>query len=121
MGSLTGSEILAILVVVLIVFGPRRLPELARTLGTLVRKSREALNAVTSELDREYGETLTPLRDVAAELDAARRDLRNAAESVIRDVEEVPRSLGGPRPGPTTPEAGEGGGSADPQATDDGS
>jgi sec-independent protein translocase protein TatA len=37
------TEILLILVIVLLLFGPRRLPELARAMGDAVREYRSAL------------------------------------------------------------------------------
>lgn len=86
MGNLTASEILWILIVILVVFGPQRLPEIARKAGQLTRKAREAVGALTDELDREYGDTLQPLRDVADEIQSARRDLRDTAASIVDDV-----------------------------------
>jgi sec-independent protein translocase protein TatB len=86
MGNFTASEILWILVIILIVFGPQRLPELARKAGALARKAREAVSNLTEELDQEYGETLNPLREVADELKSVRRDLRDTATSIARDV-----------------------------------
>jgi len=44
-------EILIILVVVLLVFGPRRLPEMAKGLGQSVRAFRKELRDMKSELD----------------------------------------------------------------------
>jgi len=49
------GEVLLILIVALIIWGPRRLPEIARTLGRTVRALRKATydltSAVTKELD----------------------------------------------------------------------
>lgn len=44
-----GWEILVILVVVLVVFGPRRIPEMARSLG----KGMAQIRRVTTEFQRE--------------------------------------------------------------------
>lgn len=46
------SEILVILVVALLVFGPKRLPEIARTLGKSMGELRRALDEVRSEVSR---------------------------------------------------------------------
>jgi Tat protein translocase TatB subunit len=82
MGSFTFSEILMILVVILVVFGPKRLPELARRAGELVAKTRDATRSVTEALDREYGEQAQPFRDLKAQVDGVRDDLRNATGSI---------------------------------------
>ena len=50
-------EILLILVVALIVLGPRRLPEIARTLGKAVRAIRKASTDLTTSISREVEET----------------------------------------------------------------
>ncbi len=44
-------EILIILVVVLLIFGPRRLPEMAKGLGQSVRAFRKELRDMRSDLD----------------------------------------------------------------------
>ena len=51
------GEILLILVVALIIWGPQRLPEIARTLGKMMRALRKAsfdlTNTVTREIEKE--------------------------------------------------------------------
>jgi sec-independent protein translocase protein TatA len=58
-------EILIILVVVLLVFGPRRLPEMAKGLGQSVRAFRKELRDMKSELDLD-GKSDAPPREAAA-------------------------------------------------------
>ncbi len=53
-------EMILILVVALLVFGPKRLPELAHTLGKAVARLRAATGAVQQEINRE----LKPMRDL---------------------------------------------------------
>lgn len=47
------SEILVILVVALLVFGPEKLPSLARTLGKLVRKVNSLRDEFQATLDKQ--------------------------------------------------------------------
>ena len=47
------AEILVILVVVLLVLGPNRIPEVARTLGKTVRAIRKASTDLTTTVTRE--------------------------------------------------------------------
>lgn len=49
--SLGPAEILVILVVALIVFGPQRLPEVGRQVGSAMRELRRMQHSVRSELD----------------------------------------------------------------------
>lgn len=72
-------EILLVLLVILAVMGPRRLPEIAQRMGTLYRKLKMASRDLTSELTKEVEGTpldkkersadlLNPLREAASDL-----------------------------------------------------
>ena len=50
------SELLLILVVVLIAFGPGRVVEISRTLGRTVRAFRKATSNITAQVTREFDE-----------------------------------------------------------------
>lgn len=52
MPNIGAPEILIILIVALIVFGPRKLPELGKSLGHGLREFRRSTSAVTDELRR---------------------------------------------------------------------
>lgn len=52
-GSLGVPELLLIFVVVLIVFGPRRIPEIGRTLGKALGEFRKATDDLKSTIERE--------------------------------------------------------------------
>lgn len=81
MGSVGFGEILVIGLVVLIVFGPNRLPELARKIGDLLSKARSATREFVDAIDGEYRESSAPLRNLKEEYDATRREL---SDSVAR-------------------------------------
>jgi len=49
------GELLLILAIALIVFGPRRLPEIARALGKSIREFRQASGQFTEEISKELG------------------------------------------------------------------
>ena len=52
-GSLGVPELLIILVVVLLVFGPRRLPEMAKGIGQSVREFRKGIRDMKDEIDHD--------------------------------------------------------------------
>jgi len=52
-GPLGWSELLIILVIVLIFFGPRRLPEVAEAIGKSLQKFKKASRDVKSEIEAE--------------------------------------------------------------------
>lgn len=55
-GPLGWSELLIILVIVLIFFGPRRLPEVAEAIGKSLQKFKKASREVKSEIESEKRE-----------------------------------------------------------------
>ena len=78
MGSLSLAEILVILVVILVVFGPRRLPELSRRTGALLSKLREATSYLRESIDADYGESMEPMRELKKEFDGLKGDVNRA-------------------------------------------
>ena len=52
-GTLGGPEIFLILVIALIVFGPRRLPEIGKTMGRMLAEFRKASNEFKRTLEEE--------------------------------------------------------------------
>jgi sec-independent protein translocase protein TatA len=52
-GSLGMPELIVIFVIALIVFGPRKLPELGRSLGRSIAEFKKATNELQSTLEQE--------------------------------------------------------------------
>lgn len=63
MGAIGGIEILVILVIALVIFGPKKLPEMGRSLGKAIREFKSAGNDIKDELNRTVNETETDKRD----------------------------------------------------------
>ncbi len=82
MGSLGTGEILFIAIAALVVFGPRRLPEIARTIGELLAKTRAATQSVTSALEKEYDDIAAPLHDLKQDYDSTVKGLTDAVSDV---------------------------------------
>lgn len=51
MGSVGFPEILLILLLALLLFGPKKLPEIGRTIGRAIREFRKATRDVTSSFE----------------------------------------------------------------------
>ena len=83
MGSVGFGEILIIAIVAFFVFGPDRLPELAKRAGETIAKARKAVGEFTDSLDRESREGMAPLREIGSELKGVRDDLAKAAGSMF--------------------------------------
>ncbi len=86
MGSFTFSEILTIILVILIVFGPNRLPELARKTGEWVARARRAAVTMREEFVTEYGDAIEPLKEARDEIRTTGEQLRGELKAVTDDV-----------------------------------
>ena len=100
------SELLVIALVGLIVIGPKRLPEVARTVGQWVAKVRRFVADVKQDIDREMQQAdLNELRNLKQELDETRRMVEQTSNSLIKEANiAAPAETTGISPTvPTTP------------------
>lgn len=93
-GSLGFPELLLIFVVALIVFGPRRLPDIGRTLGKALSEFKKATDELKSTIEREV--RVDELRNIKP------IDFLTSGETVTRD--EPLNAIAAPEPPATDPE-----------------
>ncbi len=120
-GSIGGPEILLIFVLALLLFGPRKLPEIGKALGKTVAEFRKATQEFRTTLEREVEmerlkETGGALKSAGAEtadavsgpglLGEIRAALRPPAESEPYGTGQPPAGPASPRPVPDSPPAG---------------
>jgi len=81
-GPVGGSEFVLILGLALLLFGPRKLPQLGRSLGKALAEFRGATQEFKSTLEREVA---------IEEVDKVREDLGEARREVSETVSDVTR------------------------------
>jgi TatA/E family protein of Tat protein translocase len=84
MGSIGGPELLLILVLAFLLFGPRRLPEIGRSLGKMMGEFRRATMEFRTGVEREielekFNETRTSLQEAGREIRAGLTPAADAA------------------------------------------
>ena len=86
-------ELIIILVIALIIFGPRKLPELGRSLGKSIGEFKKASNELRNTLDEEI--RAEERKDQQVKTDAEQKSALEAANS-MRDAitPEVPAAPG---------------------------
>jgi TatA/E family protein of Tat protein translocase len=57
MGPIGIQEMILILVIALVIFGPKRLPELGRSIGKTLAEFRRASNEIKHNIEKELEET----------------------------------------------------------------
>ena len=102
-GSLGMTELVAIFIIVLVAFGPRRFPEIARSMGSAMREFRRSLNQIQRELEEVDPRKDIPGKDI---LD----DIRSGKPGNWLDPNRtsVPTGTPGVRSAPEAPTPGTG-------------
>ena len=93
MPNFTISEILTIMLVILIVFGPHRLPEMAQKAGQLVRRARSVVNDLKQEFEGEWQEVAQPLKDVRKDVIGMKDEMQSSMTSLSDDVAQAKAEL----------------------------
>jgi sec-independent protein translocase protein TatA len=83
LGSIGMPELIIIFVIALIIFGPRKLPELGRSLGKSLAEFKKASNELKSTLEEEIR-----LDEQRSTVDASKAAARAAATAAVPRVEE---------------------------------
>ena len=104
-GSIGGPEVVLLFIAALLLFGPRRLPKIGRTLGKTVADFRRATNEFRTNLEREV--RMDELKDAIRPIENAPRP-ETLARGVLNDVtsSSAPASSAEPEasaPSPDTP------------------
>lgn len=88
------SELILIGILALIVLGPKRLPEVARTAGHWVGRLRRFVENVKRDIDREINdEDLAALKRMHQELSDTRTMLERTASDALSDVNRIGQDL----------------------------
>ncbi len=101
MFSISPAEFLTIAVIALIIFGPKRLAEMARQAGKITGELRRTADDLRSGIQSELDEVTKPITDLQTDLAAAGKGLMETAEGELRWIDvppedDEPRQDGGP-------------------------
>lgn len=87
-GSIGFPELIMVFIVVLLVFGPKKLPEFAKLLGKTIREFRSTVDQAKAAIEDEiYKEGM------ANPLDGVGRDIKDAL-SVYSDIDKSVKDIG---------------------------
>ena len=80
--SISGPELLMILILGLLLFGPRKLPQIGRTVGKAFSEFRRATTDFKMNLEREVEKS--EIKEVAREVDQTVREAQGAVERQLQ-------------------------------------
>jgi sec-independent protein translocase protein TatA len=91
-GSIGFPEIIMIFVVVLLLFGPKKLPDFAKMLGKAIRDFRETVNEARSTIEEEIEKA-----DITKDLKEIDNDIRDMADigkpDIYDDLKEIDKDI----------------------------
>ncbi|MFH0933781.1 MAG: Sec-independent protein translocase protein TatB [Pseudomonadota bacterium] len=101
------SEIFIIMVVALVVIGPERLPQVARTLGKFWGRMQRYVNQVKQDVNSsiQMEELREVERQVKAQADSLEHSLQKTGSDISLGLKQVENELSKPEPDPKAPVA----------------
>lgn len=79
-GSLGPMEILLIFIIALLVFGPRKLPEIGRSVGKAIREFKRTSDEIKGRIEDEI--QASEIGDLRQDLRQAEKEIRTAAKGI---------------------------------------
>ncbi len=82
---ISGSEIIIVFFVVLLLFGADKIPDIARTLGKGMKEFRKVTNEIKREFDSSTSDFKTDIEDLKKGIDTTKEDLTGGMRSYIKE------------------------------------
>ena len=80
-------EIILILIIGLLVFGPQKLPQIGRDVGKAFRSFKKASMNLTAEIQEELDDVKKEVKDIASEEDL--QDVKKGLEHFKKELEDI--------------------------------
>lgn len=91
--SMSGGEIVLIMLVALLFFGSKAIPDIAKTLGKGVREFKKATNEIKRELEENTSDIKRDIREMRSSVEEETKKITQNIEEVSRDVKEKTTNL----------------------------
>jgi len=86
--GISGGEILIILVAVLLLFGPKKIPEIARMIGRGINEVKKVQREINTEIHRYSADIENEARDVQDKIDRFKKDIVASPENSNAEVDQ---------------------------------
>ncbi len=86
---ISGAEIFVIILVILLVFGADKVPEIARTVGKTVKSIREATDDIKYEITKESYKIKDTGVDLKKEVEEQTKSLEKETDALKEDIEDT--------------------------------
>ncbi|MDW7759637.1 MAG: Sec-independent protein translocase protein TatB [Acidobacteriota bacterium] len=79
LGNIGPMELFVIFVIALLVFGPKKLPEIGRSIGKALREFKKTSEEIRGRIEEE--------------IEASTSDIKEAGKDITRDIEEAQKNI----------------------------
>jgi len=100
-GSIGPTELILIFIIALLVFGPKKLPEIGKTVGKAIREFKKASDEIKGRIEEEI--EASEIKDVAKDIKSAAQDFHNELKKEIpaSPLEDLKKDIAtGPKSAP---------------------
>ena len=82
------EEIVVILIFSVIIFGPKKIPEIARGLGEAVRAMKKATEEIKREIMNPVDE-INPVKDIQDKIEESKNDILNSTQGINESLDDM--------------------------------
>jgi TatA/E family protein of Tat protein translocase len=83
--GISGGEILVVLLLVLILFGPKKIPEIARTFGKAINEVKKVQRDINTEINRYAAEVEKPAKQITQDIEGYRKGINEQINKAMGD------------------------------------
>ena len=91
--ELSFQEIFFIILFTIVIFGPKKIPEIARGLGQGVRMLRNATDDIKREIMKE-ADGINPVSHIKDEINNFKNDLTSSTQDIEKEIREIDQETG---------------------------
>jgi Tat protein translocase TatB subunit len=77
------QELIVIFIIILLVFGPKRAPELGRTVGKMLAELKKSLYDVKKQVETEFKESTSDIREAGKSLGEIKREVESGIKETM--------------------------------------
>lgn len=92
MGDFSFSEMLVIVLLIIVLFGPKKIPQIARELGQGIRKMRAAMEDIKTEIMKETDNPVSEIKKEIAQVKQSVQDA-NPLEQLKKEVTDATQDI----------------------------
>jgi sec-independent protein translocase protein TatA len=90
-GSIGPAELVLIFVIALLVFGPKKLPEIGRQVGKALREFKKTSEEIKGRIEEEI--EASELKDIRKDIQSGVDEFRKTVEQAATEVKSVPEDI----------------------------